>query len=216
MKRKIITMTLVILSVFALASVGFASWVITFNESKDQEGSIAVETVEDKTHAITVLSSYKGDGEIELVDLDLNFCADTTAEVANSWLVASGTEDMTATIYFTVTNASTANVTVSLSIADVDSESFETANAYDSKALVVKPLSLSAEAVGSADSNGTQTYKVDITFTWGAAFEQKNPYEYYNDQAYTAELGAKAKAALKALEDLAAYKFKVTITTTNK
>ena len=41
-----------------------------------------------------------------------------------------------------------------------------------------------------------------IEFTWGSEFGNKNPYKYYNSQAYTTDLGLDAEAKLKALANL--------------
>ena len=60
----------------------------------------------------------------------------------------------------------------------------------------------------------TGVYHITITLTWGSAFNNQNPLEYYNNQEYETELAKNAKTNLTALEALKDSKFTVTLTVT--
>lgn len=64
----------------------------------------------------------------------------------------------------------------------------------------------------TADENGNFSASVSVTFSWGAVFGGKNPYEYYNNKGYTPELANEARTNIKYLEYLPKCSFKLTVT----
>ena len=56
MKRKTLTLTLSILACLALIGVGFASWIISADATKNEKGNIIVDTVKDKSYVISAAS----------------------------------------------------------------------------------------------------------------------------------------------------------------
>ena len=98
MKRRTLTLTLSILACIALIGVGFASWVITKEDSQEVSGNITVDTVQDKAHLITIIDDATK-------DLNVYFGAPKNP-IENAWLKndTMDKEDLVASFKIEVTN----------------------------------------------------------------------------------------------------------------
>ena len=100
MKAKKIMSLISLLSCIALISVGFASWYIVGNDSKDISGQFVAEAVTD--NSVSIVDASFTDGKVHFG------APESSAEGANYWLVNSDyeKEDLTAILAFKITNAS--------------------------------------------------------------------------------------------------------------
>lgn len=204
MKRKTLTLTLVLLSCLALIGVGFASWIISANTTKEVEGNISVDTVTD--NRLTVETAWKDDKSSVVFGWK-------DGTYTNNWLKNSNTdyaENLTVTLIVTVTDAkgnakdaATNGVTATIE----GDEAYNTA--VENNLVGALP-----EATVTKVEGETGVYHVTFTFTWGSVFDEKNPLEYYNNQAYTDELAGTAEEKLNDLALLKNSKFTVTLTVT--
>lgn len=218
MKRRTLTLTLCILACVALIGVGFASWVITNDVAGTADGTVEVDTVDDQTHKITVLTT----------DAKVVFGPKTETQGSN-WLRYNATGDkaekLTVEIEFTVTNPDSlddqAPFAFTLEEADADG--------YYAKALekdYVAALPTTGVGIECVAVEGTsEKYKVTITFAWGVAFGNENPSVYYNAHTANEKIegtevtyaeDAKTKLTAEAFTNLAKATFKLTITPKTK
>ena len=204
MKRKTLTLTLVLLSCLALIGVGFASWIISANTTKKVEGNISVDTVTD--NRLTIETAWKDDKDSVVFGWK-------NGNYTNSWLKntdANYAENLAVTLVVTLKDAkgnakdaATDGVTATIVGDDLYNTAKEANLVGELPTAKVEPV------VGQ-----TGVYHVTFTFTWGSAFNGKNPLEYYNSQSYTDELAAQAQDNLNALNALKDSKFTVTLTVT--
>lgn len=210
MKRRTLTLMICLLSVLSLVSVGFASWIITANDTQEAEGNIQIETVTDN--------------RVFIVDIvnpsDIVFGAPKTPdEFANPWFTAKkmADENLSATITFDVQKKdgtsiarSNVNITASVEVKDTEGKTFEE--------LVSAGYIEAVPTVTVSDS----AYSITISLNWGAKWGNKNPYNYYNGHKVTDEIttgvtygdhAAEHIAAFAALNDL---EYVVTITAAAK
>ena len=202
MKRKTLTLTLVLLSCLALIGVGFASWIISANTTKEVSGNISVDTVTD--NRLTIETTWLGNKDSIVFGWK-------EGTYANNWLKNTDSayaENLSVTLVVTVTDAegnATAAKSVTASIkGDEKYTTAETANLVGS---------LPAASVEPVEGE-TGVYHVTFTFTWGSAFGAKNPLEYYNSQSYTEDLAATAETKLESLYALKDANFTITLTVT--
>ena len=203
MKRRTLTLMICLLSVLSLVSVGFASWIITANDTEDVTGNIQIETVTDNRVFI-----------VDIVDpSDIVFGAPKTPDTfANPWFTANEMDDenLSATITFKVVDANDTavaadKVTVTANIELVGAKSFDdlVTDGYIQAAPTVTP-------VRSGD-----VYTITVTLNWGAKWGNKNPYNYYN-ALDVATYGDQAYNDITAFAALNTLQYKVTITATAK
>lgn len=227
-----------ILSCVAVLSVGFASWLIVNlpTETNDTIGSFEVYEVVD--NSVTLAYDWGADGEGDFVKNDqgddtttytekaqaaakITFGKPASSSVQNPWLRAGSdvqNEKLTATVKVTIGNY---NELTSFS-ASIDASVFSGIST-----LVGTPtVSYKTTEGTNADTDGTigvlskdeltaaaGVVVVEFTFSWGTAFGGNNPYDYYNDQTYSAELGTEANTNLTAIQTaLASAKYAVTFT----
>ncbi|MCM1513961.1 MAG: hypothetical protein NC090_03130 [Anaeroplasma bactoclasticum] len=204
MKRKTLTLTLVLLSCLALIGVGFASWIISANTTKEVEGNISVDTVTD--NRLTVETAWKDDKNSVVFGWK-------SGTYANNWLKNTD-----------VNYAENLEVTLVVTLKDVEGHAKDAATngvtatisgdtLYDTAKGANLVGELPTASVTKVEGE-TGVYHVTFTFTWGSAFNGKNPLEYYNSQSYTDELAAQAQNNLNALNALKDSKFTVTLTVT--
>lgn len=217
MKRKTLTLTLVLLSCLALIGVGFASWIISADTTKEAEGNILVDTVTD--NRLTV--------ETEWVDnkSSVIFGWKNVESITNPWLKNSDmsaetsqyAENLIVTLKVTVKdaegknakNAATDGVKATISILDDTQKT-----AYNQ---AVTDNLVGSLPIASITNTETGIYLVTFTFTWGSEFggnTPTNPYIYYNQQDYSEEIATAASTNLKKLETLKNINFKITLTVT--
>lgn len=230
MKRKTLTLTLVLLSCLALIGVGFASWIISPNKTETAEGNFSVDSVTEK-NLTTKAEWCNENGAIDttLGSVIFGYKNFSDANATNyNWLKNNNTnfeERLTLYLKVTVTDGENA---VAIDIANVKVTLAETTGKYanlateqtaegNTRNTIVGALP-TQENSGIVVSNtlGTATaetgvFYVTFTFSWGEEFEGLNPYQFYNAQVYTDNLGSKAKKMLNDLYTLLDCKFTATL-----
>lgn len=183
MKRKTLTLTLCLLACFAVIGVGFAAWIITSDAEETVTGNIKVETVEDHRLKINIIST-EADNVIRF--------GKPVGYAADSWILnnEAETENLTATIKFTitkgneaVTNLETAGITVTAGFTTTITDDMN--KGVGNNSLVTIPTGFTVEK-DSTDSEG-KTFMIKVVFRYGDEFGKKNPYEFYKDKDVTAE-----------------------------
>lgn len=215
MKRRTLTLMICLLSVLSLVSVGFASWIITANDTEDVTGNIQIETVTD--NRVFIVESTTGAG-IKASN-DIVFGAPETMSNDDAWLTADGTkkEALTATITFKVVDANDAavaagKVNVTAEIALQGGKTFDelVSDGYIQAVPTVTPA-----RVGDV-------YTITVTLNWGSLWGNENPYDYYNGHDVNAEItsgvtyGDHAAEHIDAFAQLNTLQYKVTITAAAK
>ena len=208
MKKKTLPILLSGLLAVSLTSVGFASWVIVNNASAEQTGSVAVETVEVNNVTINFAwSDNDKSGDASESDSILSFGYKGAKN--NGWL--RNTDDASelgcAELKFTLSASATkgtASASYEFEVVDNASDGYATATS-DTKKYI--------ESVGVTEVEAG-TYKIAIS--WGDAFGNVNPYDYYNGEGKTAAThGTKAQTSLTELKTLLeGVTFKLTLTGT--
>jgi hypothetical protein len=202
MKSKAIIILSSVLGCAALVGAGFSAWVITQGDSKTADGTIVVDSVTDKTVAIT--TSWKN-------SLSTITFGGLATHPTGAWLIDSDkTENLTCTLSITVTNYTVLN-TLSVACTEVDAGAGKYSTAASANLVGALPTFTDQK---SACTTGTGTFDLPVTFTWGSAFGNENPETYYSGKDY-ATYGAEAKTKLNALNtDLTRVSFRLTITAT--
>lgn len=188
------------------AGVGFAAWTIgTQNESNKKSINVSADgMVNDNRITIDTTNSKFKD------EKGLSFVGKKTDETYN-WLSINPedtTDNLSLTFHLEVTSqVENLNLKVTGSIVDTNTTS-EKNGAFDQLVadnLITKPTSISGSL--SATKDDTKKYSADLTldFGWGAEFGKVNPYKYYNNQAYTPDLGNSASTNLKKLDSIKNY-----------
>lgn len=216
------------LSCASLVSVGFASWVISQGASAPVDGSFLVDDVDDNRHEITIsgltgeVIKFGAPTSSEMTDWN------TTNSLSGDkiWLTndAAGYENLTVSFTVAVTNvendfAPSTDMTWLLQAGSLNASSEfvpETAvgsvgylKAADEDLVADLPEAsdfvFGAVSLGSQKSNGKYdaSFSVQVTFGWGTAFGEDNPYYYYNDGTKTAS--SHGDEALQNLGNLATY-----------
>lgn len=173
MKRKTLTLTLSILACLALIGVGFASWIISANATKEAEGSFIVDTVTDKT--------YNVEGAWLNSQSKITFGAPATMDAEDPWLTNNSegkTENLTVTYQLTVTYGDGTKATgiANKITAVVTAPADENYTAAVNGKLIIAPTN--ATVVEAPEGNGK--YNITVTYQWGEHFGKVNPYTYYN------------------------------------
>ncbi|MCM1261022.1 MAG: hypothetical protein NC182_07885 [Prevotella sp.] len=217
MKRKTLTLTLVLLSCLALIGVGFASWIISANTTKELEGNISVDVVTDKRLKVNILGWVnKGENEEEKLDTNvtIQYGYSGTSNV-NDWLKVSSdalTEKLTATLRFEVTDATGAAVTgLTFDNKKISATIIPQKKTIDEAETDVYKLLEDASIIGAIPTmnegtgndeidNGIKLeekndgiYELTLTFKWGSATETINPYVYFNGKTYGSKISGHEK-----------------------
>lgn len=210
-------------------SVGFAAW--TIKNSTDSK--------EDTVLKITADATVK-DENLQLGECkwdensSVKFLPVTKTGLAYSWLSASNalsTEQLTATYTIAGKGApASGTVTINATFEDTTTASTDVKTYSELRNLgtnsdtketgivgeLPKPIigSNGTANTGSvtAAADGSFTASISVTFSWGAAFGGKNPYEYYNSKPYKKELATEAKTNIEYLAYLPKCSFKLTVT----
>lgn len=221
MKRKTLTLAISVFALLAIISVGFASWVITRqDQNKDAKGSITVETINGEVNYLE---------SVTISENAIHFGTPATMNKEGAWLTASSDakqQNLTATLTIVLTKNLEAGEKINLTVKADDSDptkkaAYEAAIATDPtstnyiKAPVFKMGGTGVTELTSANflQNASGKYEavVTIAFDWGTAFGGNNPYEYYNEKAFTPENVSAANTALSALAKLYGIKYIVTV-----
>lgn len=212
MKRKTLTLTLSILACLALIGVGFASWIISADATKNEKGNIIVDTVKDKSYVISAASWKDGNSKI-------SFGAPKEMSVTNAWLTNDSTdktENLTVTYRLTVTYADATPATGLVSSNKIVATFGAPNDQNYSKAISDELIIAPENTIITETSAGV--YEITVTYKWGKHFansadaeEGVNPYTYYNgnERKATDKIGETsttymedAKTSLKTLENI--------------
>ena len=217
-----------ILTCLALTAVGFASWLILKPaEEKTVSGSFTVYSVEDNNIEIAVSPAEAN---------KIVFGHDGSTQ-NGAWLQYDGVSPQALTAVFDVTVKSVKSngnaglpltkVLSSIDIAyalDANATAFEDAvdAGYLKDAVVTVDKGTYADdkilisTLGLSDTDTEVTVKVTVTFGWGSALGNQNPYSYFNNLDYSASNATAATTALTAIKAVENTTYKLTINTTNK
>lgn len=232
MKKKIFTISALVLLCVAMIGVGFAGWVITSTpEPAREEGSITAEAVTDESYTLT------------LDDITTKFVlakADTeNCENPSPWLKFDGDDSVyevvvtgivkQGTLPLATGSANAAELTVTGNAATTGSGkvSAEVSCSADGYQDLVDNHIISGVSVKKIQIKDGGVLEVTLSLTWGTYFDDYgNPYKYFNDK-YTSSLatndlgtygspsnaGEEANKVLSAVYKLnsASYKVKVSV-----
>ena len=228
------------LSCASLVSVGFASWVISQGDSANVTGTFSVETVENKSHAITNISGENGvytastNPKTFVIPSSKNISFGAPASRAtydNVWLdnTAGTPEKLSVSFVVTVTNAYANSEAAVLSgcpswltapTVEITGEGMSAKfNTLVTNNLLLAPVVSYAHAHNSTDPL-SDDMTITVTFGWGSHFTPNggsagvNPYDFYNAQAFTPALANDAQTSLEAIYGLngAGYSMSLVIT----
>lgn len=209
MKRKTLTLTLCLLACFAVISVGFAAWIITNDATKEVTGNIQVNEVTDSRLSIEMVS---GEGSTITFGKPAGY-------VDEGWLINDDeTEEvLTATIVFKVKKGkeyvafgAQGTEKIAVSATFTSNITTEENKGAENKTLITLPAEVLTVVAGDA----ADTYKIVLTFGYGAAFGNVNPYDFYKGEDVNT-VGDKALADLQNLYKLNAKTYTVTISAKN-
>lgn len=202
MKRKTLTLTLCLLATLALASIGFASWIIAnpdLTVDGETEGSFVVYDATDKS--ITVNVEFADDSNQIIFGKPA-----ATSTVTDPWLTAGddiAVENLSVSFTATATNADTATNGLEVFLY-VDAatygklESAKTAgliNYSDDQFVEVTNGDTSLGYGVRVDLSSSET--LSLVFEWGTTFGGKNPFDYYNALDYTTDAATNLKELAK-------------------
>ena len=222
MKRKTLTLVVGLLLTLSLVGIGFASWVISANDSETIIGNVEVQTVTDRRLDITVSELAFNDGKYQ--GNSIVFGMPTAEEIAdaeieNPWLTndAATLENLSVTFQVVVRfkqagstiNASDFTFNAAPVVGDGVTGLVTAGYLTGPTVNVVEVVNDNAE--GNDKDETKVTYNVTLSFAWGADFGNKNPYLYYN-KLDVATYGDEAYAALNAINGLSAFTYQVNIT----
>lgn len=227
MKRKTLTLVLCLLATFALASIGFASWIITNPDVTVEGTQVGDFTVYDAVDQSVGLTYSFDKNVLDKTGFIFGKPADTSS-VLNPWLTVSNdmaVEDLTVNMTLTVTNpTSLAN---DIKVYFYVAKESNLATAITNKYIKCENGTFANKTI-TIGGTPTEVYAVEITvskadvsdgshvvtfeFAWGDAFKLEssnvNPYFYYNSGNYQAD----AEETLDTLAELEDVKFNVLIT----
>ena len=198
MKRKTLTLVLCLLTVMSLVGVGFASWVISADTTKNVSGNIVVDTVADQRLVITVNTESQN---IVFAGKEKDY-----AFPSKAWLTLGG-DDKTETLSVTYACSVTyKDSTIPFEVSKIEEKNIVgitvgaefaatgTTEAYETAITAGCFEEPNQEAVitGLTLSNDktTLTFNVTITYSWGDAFGNLNPFKYYNTKNVGDKCGA--------------------------
>lgn len=224
-----ITLGIASLSLLSLASIGFATWVISGGDTKTAEGTIEVDSVSDNLYAIEIgATPWKDNKDKGKIQYGYD---GTPLNSTSAWLSANNTESLSETLTFKVKNAyktaeasSELNAGYGISFELTDTSTDGLYNTAKTAGLVGELPSTTNDGITFTNSqvDGTRdaNYTVTIKFTWGTVFDSKNPAEFAEEKASSSEgywdLSNKSSFAsqLNEVYKLNSCSFKLTITTT--
>lgn len=193
------------------AGVGFAAWTINAKNTEIGSGDITVSAdgmVIDNRIAIDTKNSKFKDGFSTV-----SFVADTTKKKASDWLTVTGESKEQLTLKYDVVVTGGKGLKVQISEAKVVDEgtqkTFTNLTGADNKKIFGALPSISqvidmTEQTTKA-TKGTYIGTIELTFTWGEAFENENPYKYYNANGYDKSSADQAKTNIEKLQDIKDY-----------
>lgn len=209
-------------------SVGFAAWTIKNSTDSKENTDLKITadaTVNDENLQLGVCNWDENSS--------VKFLPVTKTGLQYSWLSATGalpSEQLTATYNITGTGAPASRaVTIDATFEDTTTASTNVKTYNELRSLGTNSETKKTGIVGelpkpiigsngtantgsvTAAADGSFTASISVTFSWGAAFEGKNPYEYYNSKPYKPDLATEAKTNIKYLAYLPKCSFKLTV-----
>ena len=180
-----------------------------------RSGTIVADTVDNQVHTLSLQWVTDVNGGTQLSGNPVvTYGHPATMNASGAWLTATGDKVENLVFYLKVTctnvNASNTIASVIPTNPTVVSTAGQYANAASADLVGALPTA-STEAT-NFDANGSFVYT--ITFTWGSAFGNQNPYNYYNAEGKTATShGAEAAEKLGNLNTyLTGAAFGITVT----
>ena len=206
--RKAIVVVMCVFLTVSLAAVGFASWLISNNDSKEGTGNVTASNVSDAILGVTI-NDATNLGKINFGPLESDKTGnirynDATPEEAND------KESLTITVSGSIKKFATLKqMEIKIKVPDsvITAAGYGlkdgSANEYEVKSDLPKYITLPA---GAADTNGnlivadsavvyasdnavfkpgaddTATFSFDVTFGWGELFQNENPGKYLDNE----------------------------------
>ncbi len=228
---KKLTLTIVsILSVVAIFGVGFAAWVIINpNVTAEGDGTIAVETVEDKSYELNATvageisfgfpaSATTGWLRADKADKTENLEAKLTLTLTyNDWVYVPDLTLAIASVGATETTGYSKAVSENL-VSNTVAIAYGTENGSVTIDGTESTAAIKRDSFAKNEDGKTATLEVTLTFAWGSFFTKGgkvvNPYEFYKDTDY-GEKHTEAAGKLGNIEKyLTGISYKVTISGT--
>lgn len=199
MKKRILTISLIVASLVLLVSVGFAGWVISQPQDDNASGTFQAYSISE-TGSLTVKTSDSS-GNLGVNDADITtniiFGKDTSATPTNSWLQLND-------------NDSEANLIGYVKVIYSQSGEYESAVTFNATHTFSKTVSnvliggpqitmqsrSSSSDVDFNDSTDVISFTGDgwivlkVTYSFGSAFNSQNPYQYFNNHLPTDNLSS--------------------------
>ena len=218
MKRRTLTIVVGLLLCLSLIGVGFASWVISANDSEQIIGNVGVQTVADRRLDITVKElTYDTDhyvaGDANKIIFGMPTETEITAAgISNPWLTNADdtVENLAVTFIVEVAYKQAAEI----SADDITFAASYVENSAITGLVTAGYLAQpSVTYVEEAESEPNKvTYKVTLSFDWGTDFGGINPYLYYNAAGKTAKThGDEAWEAMNVVNSLSDLTYTVKI-----
>lgn len=222
-RSKMIAASIAILSSAAVVSTGFAAWVISGGDSKQAEGTIAADTVDDAVHTLSELTWDANGGKI-------SFGAPENA-TGGAFLNYDGQirEQLVATGTFTVSNLTSGWTIGGLFDTSVLKVTEKTTAVYPTGGEYVCELPSYIEGladskipgvyveVGTDTTEGTAAktgnFKLSVVFGWGSKTGHTNPFTYYKTKDDNSTNRSEAKTVIQEVYKLNKCSFSITIKT---
>ena len=204
--RKAIVVVMSVFLTISLTAVGFASWLISNNASKEGTGNVNASNVSDAILGVTI-NSADDLGTINFGPLD----TDKTGNIRYNENEAEDIESLTIEVSGTINKFATLDqMEIKIKVPDsvIAAAGYGlkdgSTNEYEVKSNLPKYITLPA---GAADEKGnlivadstvvyqatdssvfkagegdTATFKFNVTFGWGELFQNKNPGKYLDNE----------------------------------
>ncbi|MDD6801102.1 MAG: hypothetical protein PUE65_00825 [Mollicutes bacterium] len=231
MKKKAMIMAVASLGSMALIGTGFAGWVISARTTTQAAGVMVAYDVKDqrfnKINAGKWTNGKEGTPTGEKANIVFG---KSKTEVSNQWLhydtAAMETESLSDTYVFEVSSKDTSDsgsFTVALSsgtpegfVVTDTNDAWKNATTGAKAAVNPTPAIVFLKDDGATDgkytfAEGKATVKMKITFSWGSAFGERNPFDYYNGKEATEENVMEAVNSLNLVKALNKVAFTVNL-----
>lgn len=192
-KNKNVWLITAVFGSLAIASTGFAAWIITGDDSTEATGNVVVETAEDQR--LTLSAEFLTDEGETYEEANLTtpeqkapfqrFVLGDVSEVSGSkghWLDSDSTdlEDLTVKIKVSCTNydASKSKITWYIDTTAAIGDYITLPNSSSA------PTEITSDKWAQVGDTNVYTATIDVTITWGSAFntngENRNPADYFS------------------------------------
>ena len=192
--RKGIILAASMLGTLAVASTGFAAFVITADAGATETGNVQVATFDDKSHVVTVTFKDNNKNVVFAPKADKSVDATNGYDYAgnNAWLTNDDpnlVEHLTLSLHIEVTNfaslAETGGLTATLVVNNGKSIWDDAVGeGYIADVPAVTGINKAALKAKTGDTT-TGEMDIDLKFAWGSKFSGENPVEHYNKTSIT-------------------------------